>query len=117
LAINEATRTNKIRLWSGRTRHFAGIEHKRRTALNVLIQGGVTECLREATVRAWHKFPDVRLSLTVHDSNVGDIPKGSAKEIWPELRKCLSDFPWMNPCLDFDMKVGHSWASAKKVAA
>jgi DNA polymerase-1 len=115
LAINEATRTNKIRLWSGRTRHFSGIEHKRRTALNVLIQGGVTECLREATVKAWHKFPDVRLGLTVHDSNIGDVPEGTAVEIWPELRKTLTDFPWMSPRLDCEMKAGRSWASAKKV--
>lgn len=115
VAINEATQTNRIRLWSGRTRHFDGIESKRRTALNVLIQGGVTECLREATVKAWHKFPDVRFSLTVHDSNIGDIPAGSAKDLWPELRRTLTDFPWMSPRLDCEMKSGASWASVKKV--
>lgn len=117
LAINEAKLSNKIKLWSGRTRHFAGHEDKRRTALNVLIQGGVSECLREKTVAAWHRFPDVRFSLTVHDSNIGDMPIGSERDLWPALRACLTDFPWMRSVkMDCELKVGPSWASAKVVA-
>lgn len=112
-----AAHYGKVVLWSGRTRHFDETV-KLHSASNAYIQGGVSELIRVATVRCHREVPEFRMGLTVHDCVVGDLPLciTQQREIIHEVKRIMSDYPWLDPPIHADCKIGPTWASAKHVA-
>jgi len=104
----------KVVLWSGRQRHFDD-SVKLHSASNAFIQGGVSELIRVATVRIAREVPEFQMGLTVHDCVVGDLPDDQTqiREIVHEVKRIMSDFPFLNPGIKADAKIGPSWATAK----
>jgi DNA polymerase I-like protein with 3'-5' exonuclease and polymerase domains len=101
-------------LWSGRVRHFDD-SVALHSASNTYVQGGVSELLRVATVRIHREVPEFRMGITVHDMVGGDLPECSKqqREIVHEVKKIMSDYPWLDPPIHADVKLGKSWATAK----
>lgn len=98
-----------LRLWSGRKRHW-GPAVKKHTALNALIQGGVTELMRVATVRLAKDVPELRQCLTVHDCVVGTMHR---RDITPatveRIQKAMTTFPHLSLPIKASVEIGRTW--------
>ncbi len=55
------------------------------------------------------------MGLTVHDCVVGDLPEcpKQVREIVHEVKKIMGAYPWLDPPIHADSKIGKSWATAK----
>lgn len=115
-AMKMAAQHGYIELWSGRRRHFNS-QVKIHSASNAYSQGGVNELIRVANVRCAREVPEFKMGLTVHDCLLGDLPDDpkQIKEISHEVRRIMSDFPWLDLGIKADCKVGKSWATAKAI--
>lgn len=104
-----------VQLWSGRKRHWSK-DFKDHSALNALIQGGVSELMRVAIVRLYETVPELKLGLTVHDSVIGVIhEKDLTEDVFARIRKAMTDFPWLKVPIKTDIEVGKTWAVKRKV--
>lgn len=72
----EAESTGRLRLWSGRYRHFESREEGYK-AFNSLIQGGSADLVKQVMNNIHRELPTVRMLLQVHDSLWFELPKGS----------------------------------------
>lgn len=83
-----AEKQGYITMWTGRRRHFGekvkgkyGLKRQESThkAFNAYLQGGAAEIVKRALVRCYEEVcdSDCRLVLTVHDSIVFEIKRGS----------------------------------------
>lgn len=72
----EAETTGRLRLWSGRYRHFESREEGYK-AFNSLIQGGSADLVKQVMNNIHRELPGVRMLLQVHDSLWFELPKGS----------------------------------------
>ena len=66
-------------------------------------------------MRIAREVPEFQMGLTVHDCVVGDLPDDQTqiREIVHEVKRIMSDFPFLNPGIKADAKIGPSWATAK----
>lgn len=102
----------RIRLWSGRTRHWS-YDAKEHAAFNNKIQGSVSEQMRVAIVRMTHELPEFKQGLTVHDSTIGTCEAKLYPELAPEIHRIMTDWPWMDPCTDCDIAAALTWDKCK----
>lgn len=114
LAQNSMKVKKHLTLWSGRKRHWY-YGFKEHSALNALVQGGVSELMRVAIVRLFKEVPEVKWGLTVHDSVVGVIHKDDVETAVPKIKAAMTDFPWLKVPIAADVEVGPTWASVKSV--
>lgn len=81
-ATHRAEETGRVRIWSGRYRHFQYASESYK-ALNSIIQGGAADIVERVMVRAHESLDNenCRLLLQVHDSLVWEI-KTEYVEVW-----------------------------------
>lgn len=113
-AVRHLVQRRFIKLWSGRKRHL-GPGVKEHAAWNNLLQGGVSEQMREIIVRIDREVPEFRMGLTVHDSIVGWAYKKDVPELADKLKDIMGHWPWMRLPSKADVEAGSTWASVVKV--
>lgn len=81
-ATHRAEETGRVRIWSGRYRHFQYASESYK-ALNSVIQGGAADIVERVMVRAHESLDNenCRLLLQVHDSLVWEI-KTEYVDVW-----------------------------------
>lgn len=103
-----------LTLWSGRKRHwYPGF--KEHSALNALVQGGVSELMRVAIVKLFRDVPEVKWGLTVHDSVIGTVHRKDLEAAIPKIKAAMTDFPWLKVPVHCDVDVGNTWATVETV--
>lgn len=112
---NRARYQGYIRLWSGRVCHFDGRRAHYKDAFNTLIQGGVAEMLRIASLRLAKIIPayDTHMLLQIHDQIIFEAPVEQVTNVTPIIRREMENFShWMIPPV-VDIKVGPRWSEVK----
>jgi len=105
----------RIRMWSGRLRRFQ-YKSECYKALNSLIQGGVAEIVRTATMRLHPLLPeDVHIVLQIHDELLLECPDSKVDQIVPILKQVMQDWSFRIP-IKVDVKVGKSWGQMVKLS-
>lgn len=101
VATMKAEQQGRVRIWSGRYRHF---QHRNESykALNSIIQGGAADIVERVMVRAFEQIdnPECRLLLQVHDSLVWEIKTEKLDEYSERILNLMED---VEP-KDFDVK-------------
>jgi DNA polymerase-1 len=101
VATHKAEQQGRVRIWSGRYRHF---QHKNESykALNSIIQGGAADIVERVMVRAFEQIDneECRLLLQVHDSLVWEIKTDKLEEYSERILKLMED---VQP-KDFDVR-------------
>jgi DNA polymerase I len=105
-----------IRYWTGRRRHFDGVNTEARKAFNSAVQGGTAEMVRRTMQRLDNELPEVRQILQVHDSIVAEIPDGSEDNLIPKIREIMEDQPWCRVKMEVDVKTGKRLSEMKPYA-
>jgi DNA polymerase-1 len=109
-ASNTCKQKGKIRLWSGRYRHFQSKKDDAHKAFNSVIQGGAADIVEHIMVRLHEEVDDsakCRMLLQVHDSVVFEIRKDCVEEYKEKILSIMSD---IKP--DFGVKFAvdaHRW--------
>lgn len=100
-AAHRAAQTGKVRVWSGRYRHFKYAKEGYK-ALNSIIQGGAADIVERIMVRAFSDIdnPDCQLLLQVHDSLVWEIRTDKVAEYSERIQTLMID---VEP-KDFDVR-------------
>lgn len=88
--------TKRIRIWTGRYRHFRNPKEENHKAMNSLIQGGSADIVERQMVRIFEEIDqksdgEVRMLLTVHDSVWFEIKKGRESYWLPKIKALMSD--------------------------
>lgn len=86
----------KVKLWSGRYRHFVNAKDDAHKAFNSLIQGGSADIVERCMVHIFEQIDqqsndEVRMLLTVHDSVWFEIKNGTEDKWLPEIERVMSD--------------------------
>jgi DNA polymerase-1 len=89
-AERTANKNSKVKLWSGRYRHFNGSDQTYK-AFNAAIQGGAADIVKRQIVRVHSSLdPDeARILLTVHDSIVVEIRKDRVEVLAPKIKEIM----------------------------
>lgn len=94
VASGKARTKGKVRLWSGRYRHFLYPQDEAHKAFNSIIQGGSADIVERTMVRL-HKTVDneqeCRMLLQVHDSVVFEIKNGREDYYLPRIKECMEN--------------------------
>lgn len=88
----EAEGTGRLRLWSGRYRHFNGKEEGYK-AFNSLIQGGAADMVKLVMNKIHAELPEVRMLLQVHDSLWFELPTARRDEYIVAIKNIMEN-PW-----------------------
>jgi DNA polymerase-1 len=112
---NKALLEGYIRLWTGRVRRYNTEHSEPHKALSNLIQGGVGEIMRHSITRLDQMVKEgwFAMTLQVHDQILFDIPIENRKEVLPEIRSVMEDFPQFHlvpPKVDFSIS-GDRWGN------
>lgn len=86
MAQATARSRGKIRLWSGRYRHFQDRQAEAHKALNSAIQGGAADVVERrmgALMDGLDDGENFRMLLQVHDSIIGEVKIGQEKTVLP----------------------------------
>ena len=111
-AVSEAAKNKclverKVRLWSGRYRHFSNPKEENHKAFNSLIQGGAADVVERVMVALFDEVDqksndEVRMLLQVHDSVIFEIKNGR-EEYWkPRILAVMENINEI--CTNFDVK-------------
>jgi DNA polymerase-1 len=87
-----AERNGKVKIWSGRFRHFPNPKESYK-ALNSIIQGGAADVVERIMVRAFEQIdnPECQLLLQVHDSLVWEIKTDKLEEYSERILQLMED--------------------------
>ena len=89
----EAEQTGKVRLWSGRFRHFSRRKDSFK-AFNSKIQGGSADLVKDRMNAIKRELPEVRMLLQVHDSLWFELPTGRVEEYKVAIKSIMENpFP------------------------
>jgi len=88
-----ARKEGKIRMWSGRARHFRNPKEESYKAMNSLIQGGAADIMEMTMVRLFDEVDsdDCRMLLQVHDAIVFEIKAELEDTMVPQIIDIMSD--------------------------
>lgn len=94
----KAKAEKRVRLWTGRYRHF---EYARESykALNSIMQGGGADIMERVMVRLFDEIDDedtARMLLQVHDSLIWEIRNDVLDEVAPQIKAIMEDVAWVN---------------------
>ena len=100
LVKRRVEQTKKIRIWSGRYRHFLSPKDGFK-AMNSMIQGGSADIVERQMVRVFHEVDqksnnEVRMLLTVHDSVWFEIKDGTEDKWLPQITGIMEDVGALN---------------------
>lgn len=100
-ASDMAAKMGRVRIWSGRYRHFQYPSESYK-ALNSIIQGGAADIVERVMVRAFTEIdnPDCQLLLQVHDSLLWEIRTDQLDKYVPRIKSLMED---VEP-KDFDVR-------------
>lgn len=100
-ASENAARSGRVRMWSGRYRHFQYPSESYK-ALNSIIQGGAADIVERVMVRAFTQIdnPECELLLQVHDSLLWEIQTDKLDKYIPRIKSLMED---VEP-KDFDVR-------------
>jgi DNA polymerase-1 len=106
-AAAKALANRKLRLWSGRYRHFQKPSDEAHKAFNSLIQGGAADIVERVMVALFERVDqvsngEVRMLLQVHDSVVFEIKNGTEEKWVPKIIEVMEDVN--NICTNFDVR-------------
>lgn len=96
VASYKARRNRKVRLWSGRSRHFLYPADEAHKAFNSIIQGGAADIVERTMVRLYEEVDDeekCRMLLQVHDSVVFEVKNGEEEKYIPLIKKTMEEIP------------------------
>lgn len=90
---NRVLSTGKVRLWTGRYRHFEHPSTESYKAMNSVIQGGAADIVERVMIRV-HKELDsdeCRMLLQVHDSITFEIANEKIESYVPSIHEVMED--------------------------
>jgi len=117
-AKTKALATGRIRIWSGRHRHFADPDEEARKAMNSCIQGGAADIVERVMVKCDKEFVDwdeCRMLLQIHDALIFEIRKDKLQDYLPKIKNTMED---VNSIADFGVKFSvdvHLWGTKDKL--
>jgi DNA polymerase-1 len=94
IAQSKARAKGKLRLWSGRYRHFLYPQDEAHKGFNSIIQGGAADIVERTMVRLFNTVDheeECRMLLQVHDSIVFEIKNGLESKYLPMIKKCMEN--------------------------
>lgn len=108
-AQNMALTYGKVRLWSGRYRHFRDPTAEAHKALNSIIQGGAADLVERVMIRLYQEIvlpsnDECRMLLQVHDSVVFEIKKGRENFYRDKIVDLMEDIDTITAPESFDVK-------------
>jgi DNA polymerase-1 len=88
-----AKRFGKVKLWSGRYRHFMFPDSENHKALNSAIQGGAADIVEKTMHRLSSQIEsdECRMVLQVHDSVVFQVKAESEQIVIPEIQRVMTN--------------------------
>lgn len=94
-AKNACLVEGKVKIWSGRYRHFRYRADEAHKAFNSIMQGGAADIVENAIVALQENVmdEDCRMLLTVHDSVVFEVREGMEDHYFPLIQKTMVDMP------------------------
>lgn len=105
-----ARKNKKIKLWSGRYRHFQWPKDEAHKAFNSLIQGGAADIVEGTMHRLYDEVDNedtCRMLLQVHDSVVFEVRDDVVDQYGPEIVRIMED---VRPNFGVRFKVDfHRW--------
>lgn len=96
-ASDLAARDKRIKLWSGRYRHFQYAEDEKFKAFNSVIQGGAADIVERAMLRIWRmQLPrdECRMLLQVHDELIFEIRQDLVEKYKPIIMHAMTQVDW-----------------------
>lgn len=94
LASKKAKYVGKIKLWSGRYRHFMYPKDEAHKAFNSVIQGGAADIVEGTMVRLFEQVDneeECRMLLAVHDSVIFEIKEGMEDYYIPKIKEIMEN--------------------------
>lgn len=95
LAASTAKSRGKVKLWSGRYRHFQFPESEAHKAFNAVIQGGAADIVEQAMHRLYADVDsdECQMQLQIHDAIVFEIKDTIAPVVIPEIKRVMEAVP------------------------
>lgn len=93
-ASRKVKTSGKLQLWSGRYRHFMFPDSESHKGFNAVIQGGAADIVNGVMVRLFEEVDndeECRMLLTVHDSVVFEIKKGTEHKYLDRIKEIMED--------------------------
>lgn len=86
----------RIKLWTGRWRHFLNAEEESHKAMNSLMQGGGADIVERQMVRLYNDVvmpssDECRMLLQIHDSVVFEVKIGTEDKYLPMIKEIMED--------------------------
>lgn len=94
VATQKAKHVGKLKLWSGRYRHFLYPREEAHKAFNSVIQGGAADIVERTMVRCFESVDnddECRMLLQVHDSIVWEIKKDKVDKYLPMIKEAMTN--------------------------
>lgn len=104
-----------VRYWTGRRRHFDGLNSESRKAFNSVVQGGTAEMVRRTMQKLAKEIPEFVQILQVHDSVVGEVDAKEAYKIAKKVKEVMEDQPYFSVALPVDIKIGDRLSEMKEI--
>lgn len=106
ICSNRVRSNGKIRLWSGRYRHFQHPDSEDYKAMNSLIQGGAADIMERVMIRAFKELDndDCRMLIQVHDSLTWEVKSELVPVYWPKIKELMSDVVGATGMEEFDVR-------------
>lgn len=113
-AQQHAAQKGFIRLPTGRIRRFRQPTSRFQTAMNNLIQGTAAEVVRYAMNRIYHRVPEAKMLLQVHDSILFEVKESELEYTLKEVKSLMEAFDF-DPPMKAEFKIGSSWGEMKPI--
>lgn len=88
-------------------------EAAERTAINTPIQGSTADIIKKAMVilggEILPRFPQVQMTLHVHDELLFEGPEGEARRIAPEVKRAMEGAFTLQVPVRVDLRLGRNW--------
>lgn len=94
VATQKAKHVGKLKLWSGRYRHFLYPREEAHKAFNSVIQGGAADIVERTMVRCFESVDndeECRMLLQVHDSIVWEIKRDMVDKYLPMIKEAMTN--------------------------
>lgn len=97
--------TGRIKIWSGRERHFENRKEAYK-AMNSVIQGGAADIVERIMVRCFKELegPDCRMLLQVHDSITFEVKESVVPQYTEKIRALMEDVNAVTGDVNFDVR-------------
>ena len=97
--------SGKIKIWSGRERHFEN-RNDGYKAMNSVIQGGAADIVERIMVRAFQELegPECRILLQVHDSITFEVKEPAVPQYVEKIRTLMEDVNAVTGDVNFDVR-------------